>query len=655
MFDYKFPKVKNNFIKSNPLFKFFIFLISGFFLGIIYFEFLEIISNTFLNFNSHSHSHSNLQPYFSYTIAVALIIINIYLFIKKYFNLSYILISFSIGFCCYYYNFYDYDNITKSYLFEPKEVILEGEIKRILKVNENNVKFLADCKIKSNFLPNHKAYISINLRSIPKNFELIQNNKFNLIAKIRTPKAKNFLTQFDELKYAQNNNIHWFADAKYIDFSLIESNNSSIKNNFYKLVNDKIKKLYDESYRAFITAFILGDKSTLDYKNKNVYALNGTAHIFAVSGLHIGIFVFMLLFIFNFIKNEKLKYLIISLILVIYCILIDYPDSTIRTIFIVILIFYLSSEQLKKNYLNTLFGFLIILIVFFPSTIDNIGMQYSISAFGSIILFNNKLLEKLNIQNIKNKFLKLLLNSIIFSFSVSILILPLNAYYFNSFNILSILINVITIPIMSLSIFYSLISILISFVSIDIAEYFANSAELLIFVSNKINYLMFDFGNFINIKYYSFEFSLLFSILSLVILYTHKINLLFFRILNLIILLVISFNLDIDKKLGHFNKINEKYDIVSNLQSSSIIYKKNEYIFIIYEQRKFYSYYKPEFELINYINQNEENIIFIYSGDLGYELIKSIKNSKFKSFRLKLKDIDEINILLKQNKLYNKI
>lgn len=644
MMNNSIPKIKNNFIKSNPLFIFFIFLISGFFLSLFYFELFDNFLTIYINYN--------LQIYF--IISLSLILINIYIFYKKYYIILYIFTVFTLGFCSYYFNFFDYNKKTISFLFEPKEVTLSGEVTKILKVDKDNMKFLADCKIKSNFLPTHKAAISINLKSIPNNFKLSQNSRFDLIAKIRTPKFKNKIIEFDETQYAQNNNIKWFAIAKYNDFSLIESQNHNFQNRFYNLIYNRIISLFEENYQPFIISFILGDNSALDYNNKNIYAQNGTAHIFAVSGLNIGIYVFLLLFIFSFIKSEKLKYLIISILLVIYCYLINYPDSTVRTIFIIIFIFYISTEHLKKNYLNILFGFISLLFVFFPSVIDNIGMQYSVAAFGSIILFNNFILDKFNIHKIRNKFSKSLINSLIFSFSVSILILPLNAYYFNSFNLLSIIINLISIPVMSLCIFYSLISIIISFISFDLAIIFAFSSEFLIFISNKINYLMFDLGNFINIKNYSFEVSLIFSIFTLIILFTKKINLLFFRFLYFTVFLVLLINFNISNKIFNKNIIDDNYFIIKNLQSSSIIYEKKDFTLIIYEQRKFYSYYKPEFDLINFINQHKNNVIFIYSGDLGYELIK-YTNNKMKHFRLKLNDLEEINSLLKQKHLYKKV
>ncbi len=109
------------------------------------------------------------------------------------------------------------------------------------------------------------------------------------------------------------------------------------------------------------------------------------------------------------------------------------------------IIFY--GESLREPYdsINTLFFAMFTLLIANPIWIFNIGFQLSFMATFSIIYFTPKIQRKLYPYN----------NKIVYGLSgilgVQIGLLPVQAYYFNKIPILSILSNLILVPMLSLS------------------------------------------------------------------------------------------------------------------------------------------------------------------------------------------------------------
>jgi hypothetical protein len=72
------------------------------------------------------------------------------------------------------------------------------------------------------------------------------------------------------------------------------------------------------------------------------------------------------------------------------------------------------------------------------------------------------------------------------TFSSSIIVSPIVAYYFNIFSIISPLANLCTIPLMVGAQIFSLISIVVSFIYLPFAQLIANTSQLLIEISEII-------------------------------------------------------------------------------------------------------------------------------------------------------------------------
>ena len=182
----------------------------------------------------------------------------------------------------------------------------------------------------------------------------------------------------------------------------------------------------------------------MDTETINNYQLNGISHLFAISGMHISLLASIILFFLKKISyNIKLNYLIVIIFLLLYLFLTNYSPSIMRTTIMYIIMAINKSYNLKIKSLDIILLVLILVIIINPFYLYNIGFQYSYLISFTLILFNRK------ITSINSRIKK----SIYISYLCFIVSFPISIYNFYQVNFLSIFINIILIPIVSIIIY----------------------------------------------------------------------------------------------------------------------------------------------------------------------------------------------------------
>lgn len=230
------------------------------------------------------------------------------------------------------------------------------------------------------------------------------------------------------------------------------------------LIMNKIEGLHSYDY---LMALLLGNKNYLDRDIKDVYKSIGVIHLFAISGMHVGIFCTVINKITR--KNNLLNFLACTLFLIIYYNIIG-SISLLRS-----LVFFFMQRlnkilKLGLNNLKTIILIIITILLFNPYYFFDIGFRYSILISSSLVLLSKKIDNKKGIK-------KLFYISYL-SFFIS---LPLNIYYNYEINFLAIIYNIILVPFVSMLLFpLSLFTVLFPFLDIvmcfliNVMEYIAN-------------------------------------------------------------------------------------------------------------------------------------------------------------------------------------
>ena len=261
---------------------------------------------------------------------------------------------------------------------------------------------------------------------------LSYGDKIKVKGTLITPSKNINQNTFNYQKYLYYKKIYYLVEA--ISINKIANNHNylyTIKNTLYQ----KINKLKSSNY---IKTLLFCD-NTLSKEIKESYRINGISHLFSVSGMHINFFVSIIYLYLNKITyNKRIKYLITNIFIITYLIL--FPSSSLLRSAVMSILYsinYLLKLKIKK--IDILLLTLGVSLLINPFIIYDLGYIYSYTITFFLVLSSSTLKNK-------NKTNKIIYISLL-SFLVSI---PITIYNSYEINIISILLNIILVPIISI-------------------------------------------------------------------------------------------------------------------------------------------------------------------------------------------------------------
>lgn len=349
----------------------------------------------------------------------------------------------------------------------------------IVKNKKGNSYILKDKKYKKNV----KAYIN-------KNFKI--GDKILINGNIKHFHLEMNEYGFNEQNINKSNNI--FYKLKINNVKKIESGNilNSLQNSFIKHCENSLDKYLNRENSKIMKSIILADTTYIDFETKESFRNIGLSHILALSGLHIMVIMSFLEIVLSLFKVSKIKRRIVSLFFVyIYIYFVALPIGAIRSFIMSVFLFLNFLFKRKYNSIDGLFLSGIINIFINPYVIYSVSFILSYASVLSILLFYNRLNAYFNENYV--------ISSVILTLSVSILLFPINQYYFGEFSLLSFASNLLLVPIFTVSIILSFILIILNFLGIFISPFLnliLNLSRVIIKFINEFNYLNIQIRNF---------------------------------------------------------------------------------------------------------------------------------------------------------------
>ncbi len=308
--------------------------------------------------------------------------------------------------------------------------------------------------------------ISARINLLTKKRIRLKKNSYLLIkTKIKQPKGAANFGEINYGLYYKRYKIYGYAYIlkKYQIKKIIQPSTLSI---YYiaETIRADIKKFIRKNYSLhqinFLNAILLGERTLLNKKIKSIFINTGTVHILAISGLHIGIITIIFLSLFQlFFKDKKSSYILTLIIIILYNFIVGYKVSIVRSTIMFSSMLLTRLLDRDKNYLNALSFSALLILLFNPTDINRISFQLSFLATLGVILFTTNISEFiLNKLNIKNKILVYLINIISASIASQILIIPVLIYYFHKLAYISIIANLIAIPLITIILFLTILA-----------------------------------------------------------------------------------------------------------------------------------------------------------------------------------------------------
>ncbi|WP_397539385.1 DNA internalization-related competence protein ComEC/Rec2 [Rummeliibacillus pycnus] len=245
------------------------------------------------------------------------------------------------------------------------------------------------------------------------------------------------------------------------------------KQRFY--VKKHIEKTFPESLVAEAQSLLIGEQANVDQDLNRAYQKLGITHLFAISGLHVALvslLVYELLLRLH-IRREHAS-LVIMIALPIYACIAGGAPSVWRSVIVVEMLMISKVFSSKLSIDDALSLSFILLVLYQPSIIFQIGFQLSYLATVALI-FSSAILQ--STQNV-------ILQSFYMTIVCQLLVYPLLIYHFFELSLSSFLANIIFVPL------FSFVILPINIIFLGLTSIFQPLAQLLFFVYEPLRELV---------------------------------------------------------------------------------------------------------------------------------------------------------------------
>ncbi|MFV0540488.1 MAG: ComEC/Rec2 family competence protein [Aestuariibaculum sp.] len=266
-------------------------------------------------------------------------------------------------------------------------------------------------------------------------------------------------------------------------------------------INKKLKTYhFTKEELAIINALFLGQRQYISEDTYTNYANAGAIHILAISGLHVGILLLILNFVFKPLEQLKhgntIKTIVLLFILWSFAIIAGLSASVVRAVTMFSILAIAINLKRPTNIYNTLVLSLLILLLFKPLFLFDIGFQLSYLAVFAIVSID-PLLYKL--WQPQYWLLDKLWHTFTVSLSAQLGVLPVSLFYFHQFPGLFFISNLIIIPVLGIILCFGIITIIASVLNIfstlfskTLALIIANMNGFIAWISSKEQFIFKD-------------------------------------------------------------------------------------------------------------------------------------------------------------------
>lgn len=267
--------------------------------------------------------------------------------------------------------------------------------------------------------------------------------------------------QFDYAKYLARKGIYYqsFATDEILEApKKTLTISEKIRQERLEILNTIDESKLPKREREFLKGIILADRTEMDAEMVSDFSKSGLVHFLAISGTHLAIIFWLILYLLKPIFPAKFRKIPIVLSLLFiwsFTIFIDYGSSVVRSCLMITAYYSFVLLQRKPDLLHAMAiaGFAI--LIFDTHQVFDVGFQLSFVAVFGIFWLNEPILK--NLPRPKNKIQDSLFNVVSMSLAAQIATLPLVIFYFHQYSFLSIVANVIIVPFSEIIIIFSLL------------------------------------------------------------------------------------------------------------------------------------------------------------------------------------------------------
>lgn len=361
-----------------------------------------------------------------------------------------------------YWEWHDYLNVTslpsslqqEEIKLEGMSVKAEGTMITAVEVDGDRVDLevrLSGVNLSS---VSEKVLVQVKLQTKEQKLEVGQwqrGDLLNLSGTLEKPAIARNFDGFDYRNYLRLKDIHWIMKVQGIQNVEVAPPSSWSMISIFR-VNDhlretlakKINQLFQEPHAGYMKGLIIGMQDDVDTFTYDQFSQLGLTHILAVSGTHVAVYIACLMLLLSLFRlTRETKFTIVILLLPVYVLLTGFSPSVVRAGIMSIITLYTARQGLLKDGLNIISAAALMMLVWNPYLLLNVSFQLSFIVTVGLLIYVPLLVPMLS--KLPRKFAIALGVTVV----AQLISFPLTIYYFNQFSLLSVIANLILVPLIS--------------------------------------------------------------------------------------------------------------------------------------------------------------------------------------------------------------
>lgn len=278
-------------------------------------------------------------------------------------------------------------------------------------------------------------------------------------AQLYKPSSRRNPGEFDYREYLRRHHIYALAyleDEQNVE--IIPAANFAIRrlaNRVKYAVEELIERSMSGESRAILKALILGIRGEISADVEQTFIDSGVIHVLAVSGLHVGYVTLAFWVLFGFLRlPRKPKVILTILMLAFYALIVDLKPSVVRAVIMASLLLIGRTWEKQTQIYNTVAAAACIQLLIDPFQLFDLGFQLSFIAVLSIVYVYKRLTELLppgfSPDEVSNRVLKRIYQLFLVSLAALLGTVPLTIFYFQRIPLISLIANLIAVPLVGL-------------------------------------------------------------------------------------------------------------------------------------------------------------------------------------------------------------
>lgn len=243
------------------------------------------------------------------------------------------------------------------------------------------------------------------------------------------------------------------------EYTITKDRENRLVNGLYHIrlkMGERLDQAFDEEEAGILKTMLLGDKSSLSSEVRTLYQRCGIVHILAISGLHVMLLAGVLEWLLQMLRVRKNISVCITIIFAtLYGVLTGMSEATLRAVIMLIIMRIAFLFGRTSDMPTSMMEALLIMLILNPDSLLSTGLLMSFMAVLGVLTGNvigGYLFDRSSFEGLPSMWkmrFKTFFKGLLISASINIWMCPLIMRSYYEVPILSLLLNIIVIPLLT--------------------------------------------------------------------------------------------------------------------------------------------------------------------------------------------------------------